>query len=207
MEDKTTCKVCESFHYQFENSKSGAFLTENSEVSDYFELKIFLLSNFLMSKPQAVTAFPPPPDYQNFTDENMPNITPPPIPETPVQIFKENEPLDSTVPPLPENIPRLYNPDKPLLEELKKINHQILFAFQALVGIIATGEENPENTLNQIKYLFVNAHHLLHRLRDVQGYEHMRRFLDDQNHQLNEFKNEFRDKLEEIKLLKPPSVP
>ncbi|OHT04546.1 Mediator of RNA polymerase II transcription subunit 7 [Tritrichomonas foetus] len=152
-----------------------------------------------------VAAFPPPPDeYTKYTNENMESFRPPKIPNGPVQVFGESNSFDSSIPPLPENVPILYDEEKPPLFELKRINHQILFTFQKLVGIIATGNESPEQSLNQIKYLFMNAHHLLHRLRAVQGYEHMRRCMEEQNRQLDNFKLQFRDKLDEIKSLKPP---
>lgn len=145
---------------------------------------------------------PPPEGYSKFTDDN--SIQPPPIPSGPVKVLGEEISFDSSIPPLPEGVPILFDEKEPPLFELKRINHEILFTFQKLVGIIATGNESPENSLDQIKYLFMNAHHLLHKLRDVQGYEHMRRCMEEQNKQLDTFKAQFREKLDEIKKLKPP---
>ena len=154
-----------------------------------------------------VVAFPPPPEeYSKFTDENAPNMKPPSVPNREVNVFGEPNSFDSKIPPLPDDVPMLYEEERPPLFELKRINHQILFTFQKLVGIIATGNENPEPCLNTIKHLFINAHHLLQRLRAVQGYEHMRRCMEEQSRQLDEFKQQFKNKLEEIQNLKPPMV-
>ena len=157
-----------------------------------------------MDDQSTVVAFPPPPDYSKFTDENLSSISPPKIPNPPIQVFGENINFNTSIPPLPEGVPTLFDEEKPPLFELKRINHQILFTFQKLVGIIATGNESPEKSLEQIKFLFMNAHTLLHRLRTVQGYEHMRRCLEEQNRQLDNFKLQFKEKLDEIRSLKPP---
>lgn len=151
-----------------------------------------------------VNAFHPPPDYSKFADDN--SVQPPKIPTGPVQVLGEEISFESSIPPLPDGVPILFNEKEPPLKELKRINHEILFNFQKLVGIIATGNESPESSLDQIKYLFMNAHHLLHKLRYVQGYEHLRRNMEEQNRHLDNFKKNFRDKLDEIKKLKPPQL-
>lgn len=160
-----------------------------------------------MEDQSTVVAFPPPPEeYSNFTNENLNSIQPPKIPNGPVHVLGEDISFNSSVPPLPEGVPILFDEEKPPLSELKRINHEILFTFQKLVGIIATGNESPEKSLEQIKFLFMNAHQLLLKLRDVQALEHTRRCLEEQNNRLEDFKREFREKLDSIKSLRPPPL-
>ncbi|KAK8881965.1 Mediator of RNA polymerase II transcription subunit 7 [Tritrichomonas musculus] len=160
-----------------------------------------------MDDQSTVVAFPPPPEeYSKFTDENLNSFQPPKPPNGPVQVFGEEINFDMSVHPLPEGVPILFDEDKSPLFELKRINHRILFTFQKLVGIIATGNESPEKSLDEIKHLFMNAHYLLHRLRTVQGYEHMRRCMEVQNKKLDKFKSDFAEKLDKIKRLEPPSL-
>ena len=140
----------------------------------------------------------PPSDYKAFTDGVAELMNPPKPPDGPVTVFGDPQGMDVQVPPLSEqNVPTLYDENAPPLFELKKINHRILFSFQKLVGIIANGTESPDECLEHIKHLFVNAHHLLHKLRDVQGYENMHHCLRQKNKKLEEFKAEFDKHLEE----------
>jgi hypothetical protein len=156
-----------------------------------------------MGENRASLAFAQPPaEYASFTDESV-DIQPPPIPADRVPVF--GEPPIPSIPPLSEqNCPTLYDENAPPLFELKKINHRILFTFQKLVGIIATGTESPDECLDQIRFLFLNAHYLLHKLRAVQSYETMHHYLREQNRKLEEFKQEFDAKLREIATLRPP---
>lgn len=159
-----------------------------------------------MSENRTTIAFPPPPDsYKKFGDGGE-GLMPPHPPGGPFSVFgQEQTSFDQSIPTLEsQDIPTLYDPNAPPLFELKKINHQILFAFQKLVGIIATGNESPVQCLEQIKHLFMNAHYLLHKLRTVQAYEHMHHRLSEQKRQLDLFKKDFDEKLEKIANLKPP---
>lgn len=159
-----------------------------------------------MSEPRGKNAFPPPPpEYSTCTDAVAESMAPPRPPAGPVTVFGEVQGADPVVPSLADkNIPILYDESAPPLFELKKINHKILFSFQKLVGIIAEGNESPDKCMEHIKHLFLNAHYLLHKLRDVQGYENMRHCLLQKNQKLEEFKAEFDRHLEEIASLQLP---
>jgi mediator of RNA polymerase II transcription subunit 7 len=157
-----------------------------------------------MADKRAAVAWPQPPDqYTAFTDPDAMNRPRPP--SGPITVFGDPQQFDPTIPSLSEqNIPTLYDESSPPLSELKKVNHQILFTFQKLVGIIAIGEEGPDECLEHLKHLFMNAHHLLHRLRSVQAYENMHQCLRDQNLRLEKFKQKFDRKLEKMAALRPP---
>ena len=153
---------------------------------------------------KATVAYPQPlEEYKQFTEDNPNPMSPPEPPETPFKVF--NRPQEGDIDPtLDSGIQILYDQNEPPLMELKKINHRILFTFQKLFGILAVGNENPEPCLEEMKALFLNAHMLLHKLRKVQGYEHMHHCLREQKRQLDIFKKKFDDQLEEIAQLKPP---
>jgi hypothetical protein len=152
----------------------------------------------------AVSYAQPPPDYTAFTDDTAEH-QPPRLPTEPFLVFGEPQSDIASVPTLAEqNVPTLYDESAPPLFELKKINHRILFSFQKLVGIIAIGSESPDDCLEHIRHLFMNAHSLLNKLRSFQAYENMHHFLREQNRRLDEFRQEFDAKLADIAILKPP---
>lgn len=159
-----------------------------------------------MSEPRAKNAFPqPPPEYATCTDAVVDSMQPPRPPAGPIAVFGDLQGGEAAVPSLADNnVPILYNESEPPLSELKKINHRILFSFQKLVGIIAEGNESPDKCMEDIKHLFLNAHYLLHKLRDVQGYENMRHCLRQKKEKLKKFKEEFDEHLREIASLKLP---
>ncbi|EAY20844.1 MED7 protein [Trichomonas vaginalis G3] len=154
---------------------------------------------------RATVAFPPPlEEYKQFTKDGENPIQPPEIPDTPFSVFNKPQ-NDDDVPSLEsQGIPVLYDPSEPPLLELKKINHQILFTIQDLFQTLAGGNENPDKTLDQMKYLFMNAHYLLHKLRTVQAYEHMHHCLREKKRQLDLFQKRFDDQLAMVVQLKPP---
>lgn len=152
------------------------------------------------------SAFPPPPDeYKAFTSEDKINEIQPPVPPNGnISVFGEVQEAEKQIKSLEEQgIPVLYDETAPSLLELKTLNHKIMFAFQKLVGIIADGNESTEPCLNEIKNLFLNAHYILHKLRSAQAYEHMHYCLKEQKRQLDEFKKDFENKLNEIANLSP----
>ena len=159
-----------------------------------------------MSEQRSKAAYPaPPPEYSSFTDPSADAMKPPPPPTGPITVFGETQGGETPVPSLADqNVPVLYNEAAPPLFELKKINRRILFSFQKLVGIIAEGSESPDECMEHIKHLFVNAHHLLYKLRDVQGYENTHQCLRQKNQKLEEFKADFDRHLEEIAALRLP---
>ena len=148
--------------------------------------------------------YPQPPDYTAFSGPNAGSIEPPKIPTGPISVFGEPQSFEEPETVMPPDTPILYDESGSPLVELKKINHQILFAFQKLVGIIANGLESPDECLERIKHLFFNAHDLLHKLRKVQGFEHMHHALRQKNKELEDFKRKFDKHLEDIASLKPP---
>lgn len=152
------------------------------------------------------SAFPPPPDeYKAFTSEEaVSEVQPPQPPKGPFSVFGKLQSADEQTKSLEEQgIPVMYDESAPILLELKRINHRILFAFQRLVGIIAEGNESTDQCLEEIKNLFLNAHSILHKLRSAQAYEHMHYCLRKQTQQLEEFKKDFENKLNEIANLSP----
>jgi hypothetical protein len=102
-----------------------------------------------------------------------------------------------------QNAPMLYDPDKPPLTELKEINHKLMRAFHRLVGIIADGNEPPDDCLEDIKFLFLNARHLLQRLRRLQEFENRRLVLEEESQQLASFKAEFTAILNDVMHIRP----
>ena len=154
---------------------------------------------------QAAVAFPEPiREYKQFTEEGAKKVVPPRPPDGPFNAFGKPQEVEKEKTLEEQNIPVMYDPKEPPLMELKKINHEILFAYQKLFGILAVGNEDPEPCLERMKSLFLNAHYLLHKLRKVQAYEHMHFCLNEQKRQLDIFKKKFDDQLEEIAKLKPP---
>jgi hypothetical protein len=146
----------------------------------------------------------PPSEYTAFTDESF-DFTPPPPPDNPFSIFGEPKlDADAIQTLAEENVPALYDDAAPPLFELKRINHRILFAFQKLVGIIAVGTESPDDCLEHIHSLFMNAHYLLNKLRSFQAYENMHHFLREQNRKVEEFRLDFDTRLFDITSLQPP---
>jgi hypothetical protein len=146
----------------------------------------------------------PPSEYTAFADEAA-ECPPPRPPAEAFSVFGEPQLDIPAIPTLAEqNIPTLYDESAAPLFELKKINHRILFSFQKLVGIIAIGSESPDDCLEHIRHLFMNAHYLLNKLRSFQAYENMHHFLREQNRRLEEFRQEFDAKLAEIVNLRPP---
>lgn len=159
-----------------------------------------------MTDQRSQSTFPPPPErYKQFTSDVAPRMQPPKLPDVPITVFGEQQSFDAPIESLTEqNIPILYDESAPPLGELKKINHKILFSFQKLVGIIADGTESPDESLEFISHLFTNAHHLLHKLRDVQGFENMHQVIREKNKRLDEFKAEFDLHLASIASLPAP---
>ena len=154
---------------------------------------------------QASVAFPEPiSEYKQFTEEGASQVAPPRPPEGSFKAFGKLQEIDNEKTLEEQGIVREYDPNEPPLMALKKINHEILFTFQKLFGILAVGNESPEECLEKMKNLFLNAHYLLHKLRKVQAYEHMHHCLREQKRQLDIFKKKFDDQLAEIAQLKPP---
>jgi len=156
------------------------------------------------SKPNQIPYPFPPDEYQYFTSDDKNPIDPPRPPDGPIVVFGEKQNDEDMASLEDQGVMIMYNPENPPLLELKKINHKILFAFQKLVGVIAEGGDNPNESLEEIKNLFMNAHYLLHKLRTAQAYEHMHHCLREQMKQLEEFKKKYSENLDEIAMLKPP---
>ena len=144
----------------------------------------------------------PPKEYKEF-EENV-TISPPPLPqEDHITVFGYEQPGKNLT--LEEqNIPVLYDQNAPPLLELKKINHQILFTYQKLVGIIADGNEDPDPILTHIKNLFLNAYYILNELRSIQAYEQASYCLKEQTQRLTNFKQEFQNCINRVSQLRPP---
>ena len=160
-----------------------------------------------MSIKQTSTTYPiPPDDYQKFINDDKIPLKPPNVPTETFKIFGKEQPdLESSKNFLEDlNIPILYDINKPPLMELKVLNHKILFKYQELIGIIAEGNQDPTEILDNIQKLFFNAHHILHTLRTAQAYEHMHFCLNDQMESLKQFKKKFDEHLNEMNSLKPP---
>jgi hypothetical protein len=157
-------------------------------------------------KNRTAIAWPQPPDDYTAFRDGIPDFAEPPVPPAvPFSVFGQQQELDPVIPSLAEqNCPILYDESSPALIELKKLNHRILFAFQRLVGTIAQGDQSPDELLQHLNYLFMNAHYILHKLRPVQALEHMRWLLHEQNRQIDAFRRDFDAELDHIVALQPP---
>lgn len=162
-------------------------------------------SNLMEQQARASVAFPPPLDeYKKFTKDGENPMEPPEIPDTQFSVFNKPQTEDDVPSLEQQGIPVLYDVNQPPLMELKKINHQILFTIQVLFQTLADGTTNPDEPLERMKHLFMNAHYLLHKLRTVQAYEHMHHCLREKKRQLDLFKKKFDEQLAEISQLKAP---
>lgn len=161
-----------------------------------------------MSESRTTLLFPPPPrQYSLFTDEDSVNKEPPLPPEGSFTQFGATITQTFDIPSLEERgIPILYDQNAPLLQELKKVNHLILFTFQDLITILSCGNEDPEPIISRLKSLFINAEYILAHLRDVQAYEHTHIRLKEQREKLKEFKETFEEKIKALSDIQPPTV-
>ena len=161
-----------------------------------------------MSDNRTATMFPSPPNtYNQFKKDKAATIVPPKPPAGDFQVFGETQSHGVQIPSLEERgITVLYDPNEPPLLELKKINHKILFAYQSLISVISTGNGDTETVLAEINVLYLNAYHLLQKLREVQAYEHEHYRLREQKRILEQFKQDFDKKLSDVASLQPPKV-
>jgi hypothetical protein len=143
--------------------------------------------------------------FQGPPDDHRESLEPPERPVDPTVasgVQQEGNPAVDSMADM--NVRVFYDKNESPLKELKKINHFILLSFQDLIGIISDGEDEADECLERLKHLFMNAHDLLHQLRQVQGYENMHQSLKNQNDRIEEFKRRFKKKLDKMAALRPP---
>uniref|UniRef100_UPI00358F4C67 mediator of RNA polymerase II transcription subunit 7 n=1 Tax=Myxine glutinosa TaxID=7769 RepID=UPI00358F4C67 len=161
-----------------------------------------------MADAQQVSSLPlPPPQYyRQYTDEAIQRGTTP-RPPAPVldryQMFGSDFHCDDLIirPLESQGISRLYPPDVDRRQELKKLNVSILVNFLDLLEVLARNPANArrEEKLEDLKLLFVHAHHLVNEFRPHQARETLRVLLEVQRRQRRDAAQRFKWQLERVR--------
>ncbi|CAG8310307.1 unnamed protein product [Penicillium nalgiovense] len=139
-------------------------------------------------------------------------LVPPDIPEGPYSVFGELQTLSTTLPSLQEQgIEQLYpeppaagteqdsQPSPPLNHAyyLLKISKSLLLNFLEFTGILSVSPEQFESKVEDLRNLFINAHHLLNLYRPHQARESLIMMMEEQlNHSREEMNQMDRVKAE-----------
>ncbi|KGO51794.1 Mediator complex, subunit Med7 [Penicillium expansum] len=131
-------------------------------------------------------------------------LVPPDIPEGQYSVFGELQTLSTTLPSLQEQgIEQLYpeppaagteqnsQPSPPLNHAyyLLKISKSLLLNFLEFTGILSVSPEQFESKVEDLRNLFINAHHLLNLYRPHQARESLIMMMEEQlNHSREEMK-------------------
>ncbi|CAG8897160.1 unnamed protein product [Penicillium egyptiacum] len=131
-------------------------------------------------------------------------LVPPDIPEGQYSVFGELQTLSTTLPSLQEQgIEQLYpeppaagteqnsQPSPPLNHAyyLLKISKSLLLNFLEFAGILSVSPEQFESKVEDLRNLFINAHHLLNLYRPHQARESLIMMMEEQlNHSREEMK-------------------
>ncbi|KAJ5253601.1 hypothetical protein N7505_009701 [Penicillium chrysogenum] len=129
-------------------------------------------------------------------------LVPPDIPKGPYSVFGELQTLSTTLPSLQEQgIEQLYpeppaagteqdsEPSPPLNHAyyLLKISKSLLLNFLEFTGILSVSPEQFESKVEDLRNLFINAHHLLNLYRPHQARESLIMMMEEQlNHSREE---------------------
>eukprot|EP01135_Chromosphaera_perkinsii_P001646 Nk52_evm23s208 gene=Nk52_evmTU23s208 len=133
-----------------------------------------------------VSALPPPPEYyKNYSDTEVQREScpkpPRPLKGTYSVFGTENSFAKPLILSLEEqNCERVYMTDTSRVEELKKLNHAILFNFLELLKILTENPAVYEEKVKDLELLFVNMHHLINEFRPHQAMETIRSVLEYQ---------------------------
>lgn len=141
---------------------------------------------------------PKPPSEYRYIPLNE-DVAPPLPPATPDLNLFGSEKFYKKVDEVPENddaLRQYIDETKPPLQELKKINHKMLFKFKDLIGQLKDGEEMVNSHLDELGYMYMAAHRLLHKLRSAQSLEHQLFHLKSQKSNLDDFQENFKDLVE-----------
>uniref|UniRef100_A0A8C4QGU8 Mediator of RNA polymerase II transcription subunit 7 n=2 Tax=Eptatretus burgeri TaxID=7764 RepID=A0A8C4QGU8_EPTBU len=164
---------------------------------------IHLVSNMADAQQVSSLPLPPPQYYRQYTDEAIQRGTTP-RPPAPVldryQMFGSDFHCDDLIirPLESQGISRLYPPDVDRRRELKKLNLSILVNFLDLLEVLARNPANMrrEEKLEDLKLLFVHAHHLVNEFRPHQARETLRVLLEVQRRQRRDAAQRFKWQLE-----------
>ncbi|KAJ5325486.1 hypothetical protein MYU51_000179 [Penicillium brevicompactum] len=130
-------------------------------------------------------------------------LVPPDIPEGQYSVFGELQALSTALPSLKEQgIDQLYpEPSAPTADQdsqpsplnhayyLLKISKSLLLNFLEFVGTLSVSPEQFESKVQDLRNLFINAHHLLNLYRPHQARESLIMMMEDQlNHSREEIK-------------------
>ncbi|KAJ5205157.1 Mediator complex subunit Med7 [Penicillium cf. griseofulvum] len=144
-------------------------------------------------------------------------LVPPDIPEGQYSVFGELQTLSTALPSLQEQgIEQLYpeppaagtdqnlQPSPPLNHAyyLLKISKSLLLNFLEFTGILSVSPEQFESKVEDLRNLFINAHHLLNLYRPHQARESLIMMMEEQlNHSREEMKQMDKVKVEVESLL------
>ncbi|KAH7730535.1 MED7 protein [Aphelenchoides avenae] len=151
------------------------------------------------NQPQIVSPFPAPPDYAaNYTTENIKSGKVLPPPPVPTKFTAFNEAYDLEGPILKSlgemQITQYYDRNKDWKSELKKLNRSIVAAFLDLLEILIKSPDHPDrmNSIETIRLLFFNMHHLINEYRPVQARDTLKQMAIRQNQEIKDVNEKLR---------------